>query len=260
MSNKLAVQLYTLRDFCKTPVDIAATLAKVAAMGYRAVQASAMGPIEPKELRKILDVNGLTCCATHKPWEKLRDETQKQIDDHHTIGCQYTALGAFMPKPEAFTTATWQQFVTDFNAVAAKTKAGGLHLGYHNHHTEFAELDGKLGNPTAWAFLEKNLGPDCWFEVDTYWVQYAGADPAACIDRLKGRLPCVHLKDLGIANDRTQQMRSVGAGNLNWDAILAACGRAGVEWYIVEQDNCNGLDPFDCLKASRDFLVERGFA
>jgi sugar phosphate isomerase/epimerase len=258
MATQLAVQLYTLRNFCKTPVDIAATLARIARLGYKSVQASALGPIEPIELKKILDDNGLTCCATHKPWEAYRDQTQKMIDDHQTLGCKYTALGAFMPKPEEFNRSTWTKFVDEFNAVAAKMKAGGVQLGYHNHHTEFANLDGP-GTETAYDFLNKNLSSDCWFEVDTYWVQFAGGDPAAWIERFKGRLPCVHLKDLGIANDRSQEMRPVGRGNLNWDRILQACKTAGVEWYIVEQDNCNGLDPFECLQASRDFLVARGF-
>ena len=258
MSNKLAVQLYTVRDYCKTPVDIATTLAKVAKMGYRAVQASALGPIEAKELRKILDENGLTCCATHKPFEKLRDETAKQLEDHQIIGCPYTALGGFWPKGDEKPRPTWERFADEFTALATKLAAAGLKLGYHNHHHEFQNLDGP-GTQTAYDLLAQRLGKDVWFEVDTYWVQFAGADPAAWIERFKGRLPCVHLKDLGIADDRSHQMRPVGQGNLNWDRVLDACKRAGVEWYIVEQDNCNGLDPFDCLKASRDFLVARGF-
>lgn len=257
MPKKLAVQLYTLREYCKTPVDIAATLARVAKLGYRAVQASALGPIAPTELRKILDENGLTCCATHKSMDDFRDRTQQTIDDHHTLGCKYTALGGFWPKPGESIRKTWEAFVADFNAAAAKLAAGGIKLGYHNHQHEFANLDGP-GSETIYAMLARTLSKDCWFEVDTYWVQVGGADPAAWIDRFKGRLPCVHLKDLGVV-EKTQEMRSVGAGNLNWDSTLAACERAGVEWYIVEQDNCNGLDPFDCLRASREFLVGRGF-
>ena len=43
MSDKLAVQLYTVRDFTKTAADFAASLEKIATMGYRAVQISAVG-------------------------------------------------------------------------------------------------------------------------------------------------------------------------------------------------------------------------
>ena len=50
----IAAQLYTLRDFLKTPEEIAQTFKKVAGLGYRAVQLSSIGPIDPAELRKIL--------------------------------------------------------------------------------------------------------------------------------------------------------------------------------------------------------------
>ena len=42
-------------------------------------------------------------------------------------------------------------------------------------------------------------------------------------------------------------------GNLDWDAIVAACRETGVTWYAVEQDDCPG-DPFDSLAKSRRFL------
>ncbi len=254
MATQIAAQLYTLRDFCKTPADIAKSMKKVADIGYRAVQASALGPIEIRELKKILDDNGLTCCATHKPLEKLRDETQKQLDDHAILNCKYTAIGGYFPKTEEFTPDHWNRFIDDFNAVAAILKNSPLKLGYHNHSHEFA----KVGNITAYQMLFDKLSKDAWIEVDTYWVQHGGADPAVWIEKATGRLPCVHLKDLGMKADRTQCMLPVGEGNLNWDRILQACRKAGVEWYIVEQDNCNGEDPFDCLKRSLEFVKAKG--
>ena len=54
-------------------------------------------------------------------------------------------------------------------------------------------------------------------------------------------------------------MEAVGSGNLNWDAIFAAAEDSRVDYMLVEQDNCNGLDPFDCLKSSYEFLKANGF-
>jgi sugar phosphate isomerase/epimerase len=256
MPTQIAAQLYTLRDYCKTPADIAKSMKKVADIGYRAVQASALGPIEAKELRKILDDNGLVCCATHKPLEKLRDETQKQLDDHAALGCKYTAIGGYFPKAEEFTRENWDKFISDFNSVVEKLKGSPLRFGYHNHSHEFA----KIGNVTAYQYLFDKLSPGAWIEVDTYWVQHGGGDPALWIEKAAGRLPCVHLKDLGMKTDRTHLMLPVGEGNLNWDRILQACKNARVEWYIVEQDNCNGEDPFDCLKRSLEFVKSKGLS
>ena len=61
----LAAQLFTIRDYTKTPKDIAESMKKIKAIGYDAVQISGLGPIDPKELAAILDGEGLVCCASH---------------------------------------------------------------------------------------------------------------------------------------------------------------------------------------------------
>jgi sugar phosphate isomerase/epimerase len=98
---------------------------------------------------------------------------------------------------------------------------------------------------------------DIWIEIDTYWITHGGGDPAAWINNCKGRIPCVHLKDMGIKLDRTQFMAEVGEGNLNWPAILTACKDAGAEHLLVEQDICY-RDPFESLAISLKNLKEMG--
>src|SRR6266496_4460 len=61
MASQIGAQLYTLRDYLKTPADIAKTLARVRKLGYEAVQVSGAGPIDPAELAKILKNEGLAC-------------------------------------------------------------------------------------------------------------------------------------------------------------------------------------------------------
>jgi sugar phosphate isomerase/epimerase len=84
-------------------------------------------------------------------------------------------------------------------------------------------------------------------------------DPAAWIEKCKGRIPAVHLKDMSIKLDRTQFMAEVGEGNLNWPAVLEACRSAGVKHLIVEQDICY-RDPFDSLALSLKHLKGWGVA
>jgi sugar phosphate isomerase/epimerase len=243
-SSQIACQMYTLRDFTKTPADIAVTLKRVKKIGYDAIQVSAFGPIDAKELSSILKGEGLTCCATHIPMDRMRDQTQQVIDDHKLWGCKYTAIGGFFPKLPK--TEDWYTFAEQFSAVAQKFEGSGLSIGYHNHSHELGKFDGKL----ALQILLEKLSPKIWFEIDTYWIAHGGCDPIDWINKVKGRIPCVHLKDMGIDIERKQVMREVGEGNLNWPGILGACRNAGVEWYIVEQDNCNGKDPFECVATS----------
>jgi sugar phosphate isomerase/epimerase len=252
MMKKFAAQLYTLREFTKTPADIARTFGRVKKMGYDAVQCSALGPIDPKELANLLKQEGLTCCATHVSRDRIEKETQAVIDDHHLWGCKYTAIGGFFPKVDV-TAQTWSQFASEYNAVAKKFAGSGVSIGYHNHSHELAKYGGK----TALAMLCDELDPSIWMEIDTYWVAHGGADPVQWIKRVAGRIPCAHLKDMAINNKSEQFMAEVGEGNLNWPDILAACEKAGVEWYIIEQDVCY-RDPFESLGISLKNLQAMG--
>ena len=66
----------------------------------------------------------------------------------------------------------------------------------------------------------------------------------------------VHLKDMAMSG--TQQLfAEVGEGNLEWDLILEACKSANIEWYIIEQDVCQG-DPFKSLQTSLNNLKRMG--
>ncbi|MGC4031867.1 MAG: sugar phosphate isomerase/epimerase [Tepidisphaeraceae bacterium] len=246
MSTQIALQLYTLRNFTKTPDDIARTLNRVKKIGYDAVQVSALGKIEPEKLADILKNEGLVCCATHVGLDRLRDQTENVIAEHKLWGCEYTALGH-----ANFRTAEgWDTFINDFNAIAAKFRGTGVHLGYHNHSNELVKYDGQ----SPLRRMQEKFLPEVWFEVDVYWITHGGGDPAAEIDRWAGRLPCIHLKDMSVElnaeQNHEQRMAVVGEGNLNFPRIIESTKKAGTKWFIVEQDNCYGQDPFDCAARS----------
>jgi sugar phosphate isomerase/epimerase len=247
----IGAQLYTLREFTKTPAAIAETLKKLKKMGYDAVQLSALGPIEVSALKKMLDGEGLTVAATHIAFEKMRDQTAQVIEEHQLLGCQHPAIGG-MPQ-EYHNEAGFHRFAREASAVAHKLAAGGLTFSYHNHSFELQKFSGKTGLQ----ILFEDSDPTVFnFEIDTYWIQHGGADPAAWIRQVKDRSPLVHFKDMTIL-DKQQIMAEVGEGNLNWPAILKACHEAGVEWYLVEQDTCQ-RNPFESLEISLKNLYAMG--
>ena len=128
----------------------------------------------------------------------------------------------------------------------------GKYLMYHNHHFEFDKVDGK----TIMAHLAERIPAQYMgFTLDTYWVQTGGGDPADWINKLKGRVPCIHLKDYSYG----AKMAVVGEGNINFDRVFKEAEAAGTKYMIVEQDECNGEDPFDCLRRSYEYLKSRGF-
>ena len=50
--------------------------------------------------------------------------------------------------------------------------------------------------------------------------------------------------------DGQPRMAPVYEGNMNFDGILKACEQAGARYLLVEQDDCYGADPFECLAMS----------
>ena len=247
---KIAAQLYTIRDFTKTPADIAASLKKVKQLGYGAVQLSALGPIEPEELKRILDSEGLEVCVTHTPYERIQDDMENVVREHHLWGCKHIAIGSM---PGEYRNAQgFSRFAKEVSEVAKKLKANGLTFGYHNHSFELE----KFGKRTGLDVLYEDSDPEVTFEIDTYWIQHGGGDPARWIRKLKDRVPLVHLKDMSILEGK-QVMTEVGEGNLNWQEILKACNEVDVKWYIVEQDICQH-DPFESLGISLRNLKNMG--
>ena len=58
-----------------------------------------------------------------------------------------------------------------------------------------------------------------------------------------------------------QRMAAVGEGNLPFGKILKLLQRLGTTRYLlVEQDNCYGENPFDCLSRSYSNLKKEGYA
>lgn len=255
MASQIAAQLYTLRDHCKTSADIAKSLKKVKQIGYDTVQVSGIGKVDPKELANMLKGEGLACCITHISLDRMKSEPRQVADEHQLWGCRYTAIGGFGFSGE-MTAQKWIDFARDYSAVAANLAKLGLLVGYHNHSHELVKYDGR----TALDLILENADPSLWFEIDTYWITHGGGDPIQWVNKVAGRIPCIHLKDMAIRPDRTQIMAEVGEGNLNFPGIIEAAKKAGTKWFIVEQDNCNGRDPFECLATSLRNLQAMGLS
>ncbi|OIN96499.1 xylose isomerase [Candidatus Desantisbacteria bacterium CG1_02_38_46] len=250
--SKIGVQLYTLRDYTKTPSDIAQTLKKVREMGYEVVEVSALGPIDPKELRKILNSEGLYACSTHAGYDTIVKETGKVIEEHKILGAPHVVCPGL--PGELHNADGYKKVAQELTRAGEILNKEKLILSYHNHGIEFekyAEVGSVRGDKLGIEILFGESDPRYLkAELDTYWVQYGGADPAQWCLKLKNRLPLLHCKDMGIKENKPIMME-VGEGNLNWKAIFEVCKKAGVEWYLVEQDICQ-RDPFESLKISLD--------
>ena len=246
---RVAAQLYTVRNFIKTPPEIAASMKRIRKIGYQAVQVSSMGPIAEEELLRILDGEGLVCCATHEAGERILNEPQRIVDRLRKLKCRHTAY----PYPGGIkfdTLATVKEFAAKLNASGKVLHDAGLVLSYHNHAIEFRRVDGRTVLEIIYAETDPQYLKG---EPDTYWVQYGGGSPLEWCQKLKKRLPLLHMKDFGVNASNQPMYCEIGNGNLNWKKIVPAAEKNGCEWFMVEQDTCPG-DPFDSLKISFDYI------
>ncbi len=246
---QVAAQLYTVRAHTQTVTDFAESLRKIREIGYRAVQVSAIGDIAPGEVKRICDDHGLTICNTHVAYQSLLNDLDGVIAQHALWDCRHVAIGS-MPAEFRDSAAGYKRFAQIASDIGERLLAAGLSFSYHNHSFELVKFDGRTGLDILFSESDSRY---LLAELDTYWLQHGGADPALWIERMKGRMPVVHLKDMaaqaGEGAAAKQVMAEIGEGNMNFSAILAACRRAAVEWYAVEQDICQ-RDPFESLAIS----------
>ena len=247
---QIGAQFYTVRNQCQSLDDFALTLRKVADIGYKTVQISGTCPYEADWLKEQLDKNGLRCVLTHIPVPRLTGELEQVIADHHVFGCENIGLGWY-----AFNESdTWEKFMATYPAIAKKIREGGRYFMYHNHDQEFQRTpDGKqiILERLAEEIPAEVMG----FTLDTFWVQAGGGDPAQWIGKLAGRVPVIHLKDFAYG----RKMAVVGEGNINFDRVFCEAEKAGTQYMLVEQDDCNGEDPIECLRRSFLYLKACGF-
>ena len=253
----LGAQGYTVRAFMQNERDIHRTLQKVAAIGYRTIQISGIGPIDPQRLRALCDESGLQIVLTHTPEARILNDIDAVIREHDILGCDYIGLGS-MPERYRQGGEAWVRFFgEDFLTPAKKMRDAGKLFMYHNHNFEFERMPG--GQTLMELILEMFPADLMGVTLDTYWLQAAGCDIVQWIQRLGDRIPCVHLKDMSVAGSEIR-MAAVGDGNLNWPAILEAIQRNGkTKYMLVEQDTCYGESPFDCLKRSYEHVASLGY-
>lgn len=254
--------MFTVRDHTKTVADFVESLKRIREMGFTAVQLSAVGcmngdnpALSVSDARRLLDDHGLKCIATHRSWDRLQHHLQQEIDFHKTLGCDYAAIGGIPSQVYGDTYDGYRRWLDDARPVIKRLRAAGIRFGHHNHASEFFRPE--HGGPSLEDILIDEGGADLMMELDLYWIAHAGVNPERILERCHGRVPVIHIKDKAAqAGTNDCVIAAIGEGGMDWPHILPACEAAGVDWYAIEQDWCP-RDPFDCLRASYDYLVSQ---
>jgi len=248
---QVAAQLYTIRDYLKTPEDFQESLQKVADIGYRSVEVAGPRPISESEIASLCAEKGLVINSCHEDSNLILTDPQKVVENLEAFGCRYTAY----PYPRNIDFSSEESvkgLVKGLDAAGKVLNAAGKVLTYHNHDME---LDLLKGVPILEIIYGETHPEYLHGEIDTYWIHAGGSSPQAWCARLRDRLPLLHMKDCATNEDGTARFAEIGHGILDFKTIVATAEASGCEWFIVEQDTCPG-DPFESLEMSFRYISD----
>ncbi|URM38895.1 sugar phosphate isomerase/epimerase family protein [Flavobacterium anhuiense] len=254
---EIGLQLYTLRD--ELPKDVKGTLEKVAKAGYTTVETYGFSikdqfwGLTPKELKKILDDNGLKAVSGHYNLGSF-------LYDRNTAELIAAIEAAKVLKNE-FLTVPWidepfRRSIEDYKKIAARVneaakmcKKAGLKLAYHNHDFEFKKYDGVTGYEILLKETDKDL---VYFELDLYWVVHSGNDPLKLFKENPGRFKMWHVKDKDKNNNDLNT--EVGSGTIDFKPFFSDAKQSGMVHFFVEQENNFASNSFNSIQTSCDFI------
>jgi sugar phosphate isomerase/epimerase len=249
MTTPIALQLYTLRDALIE--DFAGVIEKVAAMGYVGVErAFFTETMSTAEATEIIRANGLTVASAHAELP-LGDEQKSVLETMADAGTDVMIWHGWPRHEDHNTVDGVKRLAQKYNEANRIAQANGLRFGIHNHWWEFELVD----NTYPYHILAAEMDESIFFEVDTYWVQTSGLDPAAVLRELGSRAPFLHIKDGPTTPEG--DMVAVGQGEMNFPALFAAAQKP--EWLVVELDRC-ATDMMTAVRESYDYLISHNFA
>ena len=242
-----ALQLYTVRDHLAT--NVPDTLKQVKKIGYDNVEIADLAGLPPEEFKKYLKDAGVRAISVTVTFEQLTASVATVMELARVFDVKFVAVGT-PPSTLVHDKAGWFKCAKILDTAGAQLRQAGIQLCYHNRTVEFQWLEGDM----VLDLLLKNSSPDnLKIELDTFWAQYAGAKPITILEKLTGRCPLLHVKDM--LDSKSGAFAEMGEGILKWDDIFKAAEQAGVEHYIVEQDAC-ARDSMESARISALFMAQ----
>lgn len=257
------------------------TLRACAEMGYHCMEVSQI-PMTAENvsgMRKACEEFGIRIAANTAalepmapgmPGEYLVSDFDKIVNDCKALDTNMLRIG-MLPITCMGSREKAIDFVKRADEMAERLGEHGIDLYYHNHHVEFVKYDGQY-----LLDIIRDSTRKMGFELDIHWIHRGGENPVEFIGRYAGRIRLLHLKDYRIAQlpvpgqgfDMKEffsnfynlvEFAEVGEGNLPIRECMEAGLAGGSEYFLIEQDDTYGRDPFESLKISRDNLIAMGY-
>lgn len=255
----IGVQLYTLRSILpQKPLEILKELEQI---GYREAEVigaslDAIWPSLTQTKLKPVSVHLDTALFTTS-----QDKLPAALDDAKKRGIEYAVCPYIAPKDRGGVDVI-RRLAETLNKAGEKCNQSGMKLCYHNHAFEFEPVEGG----TLLDVLMKTAEPKLVsLELDIMWSTVAGVNPVSVLEKYKGRVSLMHLKNVAPGIEKRYNegvprtaFREVGDGVIDIPAVLKAATATGVKHFFVEQDQTAG-DPVDAVRKSFEYLKKLEF-
>lgn len=260
-SNKKAIglQLYTLRN--ELPKDVKGTLEKVAQAGYTEVELYGFSikdqfwGLSPKELKKVLDTNGLKAVSGHYGLGTYlsngdTSELEAAIKAAKVLKSEYITV-PWLDESLRTSVNDYKKIALLLNKAGKMCKEAGLKLAYHNHDFEFKKYNGITGYEILLKETDKNL---VYFEMDLYWIVYSKINPIELFKQNSGRFTMWHVKDMD-KNNATLNTE-IGSGSIDFKSIFEEARLSGMKYFFVEQETNYKPNEIESIKTSCQFIAK----
>lgn len=233
----IGCQTYPLRE--SIGKDFEGTLRQIAAGGYRMIEMcspasyekSGFGPLlqlKTSEIRRKIHDAGLGCESCHFQFRELKEHLDDRLAFARELGLKQMIVATFS-LPRTATMADWRKAAGELNELGARTRQAGIQLGFHNHNSEFNEIDGLL----IYDELMKTLDPALVKMQFQVAVISLGYEAATYLTKYPGRFISLHLVDWSTAE---RKIVPIGTGSIDWKKLFAAARTGGIKNYFVEMD------------------------
>ncbi len=244
MLDMLSLQLWSIKD-C-TEKDFAGTIEKIAKMGYKGVEFAGYGGLSAKDMKSLLQANGITPVSTHTGYDTLVDseKLKAEIEYINEIGGTYIVC----PGADINSKENTLRIAEQFNEIARKCNDEGLQFGYHNHDFEFKKADDKF----LLDILYENTDTNVLMELDVFWAVMGGVNPLEYLKDWYPRPALLHLKQI----DKEMKGINVNAGDGAIDfAELIKYGKYhGIKAFVYEQEEYE-VSSMESVEKSAQFLL-----
>ena len=248
-------------------IPIEQVLKEMVEAGYEGTEYGTGLPVEPSELKVLLDRYGLAL-ASNFCWISLEDRTRQseEIDRAAAIARTLAALNVhelilgMRGSPErialagrvpvdgsaALSDPAWQALADGVHRLAERCQPLGVRLSVHPHAGSFVETRDELET-----LFQKTDPAALGLTVDAGHLVYGGADPVEVTRTYGSRVRYVHIKDVHpavLAESRRQgwsfleSLRhfifcSLGRGCVDLPQFVAALREAAFAgWMVIEED------------------------